>query len=609
MRRSSVCPTLLLVALIVAGCHGGPDKAGGPSSPKATVLTMAVPFGQPTELNGFANEVRRLSHGTMRIALTPRWRYGQIAYEEGLIADVRAGKVELGVAGTRSWDSVGVTSLRALGAPLLIDSYALQDRVLESPMIREMLRGVKPLGLVGLGVLPGELRRPLGVTRALRGPLDFAGRTIGVQQSLVASATMRALGGTPVWFGGGASIARLDGIEYDVSAIQGSGYDGPGKYLTANVVLWPRPIVLFASRAVFAKLTRAQRHILQQAVSNDVAAETKAMVSAEHTDTQILCGRRQLRFVTAGPADIADLRRAVRPVYAQLERDPQTRRFILEIQRLRAHIGAPASKIPRCAAAASVSALARATPVDGAYALKVHPGDLRSSQRIPEAYGSWQIVFDRGRFRFRQRSDGADWVGAGRVRVVGDEMRWTVDFAGDWGPHGAPDGVPLKSNDVLRFRWERRSGALKLEPRGAAPALPALSVRPLARVGDAPGQQALENPRAIQGSWAGDATAADVIAHHDDPNGISGNTGPLRLTVHGSRCRWTQHAPDGDHWGVGTCRFAGDTIELDMRRTDDSASPFPFFLRWSVFHDRLSFREAPGPSPEAWAYRPWRKVS
>jgi hypothetical protein len=187
-------------------------------------------------------------------------------------------------------------------------------------------------------------------------------------------------------------------------------------------------------------------------------------------------------------------------------------------------------------------------------------------------------------------------------------MGWTVAFAGDWGPHGTPDGVPLKSNDVLRFRWVRRSRGLQLEPIGAGPALPALSVRPLTRLGDAPGQQALESPRAIQGSWAGDATAADVIAHHDDPNGIADNTGPLRLTVHGSRCRWTQHAPDGDHWGVGTCRFAGDTIELDMRRTDDSASPFPFFLRWSVFHDRLTFRQVPGPSPEAWAYQPWHKV-
>ncbi len=608
MRAPFWAPSVVVAALVLAGCHGGADKAGGKAARKATVLTLAVPFGQPTEVNGFANNVSRLSHGTMQITVLPRWRYGQIAYEKGLIADVRAGKADLGVAGARAWDSVGVTSLRALGAPLLIDSYALQERVLRSSMIAEMLNGLTPLELVGLGVLPGQLRRPFGVTHPLLGPSDYAGRKIGVQQSLVASATMRALGATPVWFAGGVSIAKLDGIEYDISDIRGSRYDRAGKYLTANVVLWPRPIVLFARHTVFASLTPAQRHTLKQAVTDDVTAETKAMVSTERADTEALCGTRKLRFLTAGPTDIAALRRAVRSVYEQLERDRQTHRFVAGIQTLRARLRAPPSRAPSCQAGASASTPAQATQLDGAYAVTLDPRDLPASQRIPEAYGSWEIVLDRGRFRLTQRSDGAEWVGWGRVRVVGDEMRWMVVGGLDMGPHGAPDGVPLKSNDVLRFRWQRRGGTLQLEPMGAAPALPPLTVRPLARVADAPGQQALENPQALQGSWASDPTAADVIARHDDPNGIRDNTGPLRLTVHGSRCRWTQHAPDGYHWGVGTCRFAGDTIELDLTRTDDSASPAPMFLHWSVFHDRLTFRRAPGFSPEVWAYHPWRKV-
>jgi TRAP-type C4-dicarboxylate transport system substrate-binding protein len=571
-------------------------------------LTLALPFGQPTEVKGFAEEVSRLSHGTMRIDVKPRWRYGQIAYEKGLIADVRAGKTDLGATGSRAWDSVRVNSLRALGAPFLINSYALQDRVLGSPMIPEMLHGLTKLGLVGLGIFPSELRRPLALTHPLLAPSDYQGRTIGVQQSLVASSTMRALGATPVWFGGGASIAQFDGIEYTVSDIQGSGYDGPGKYLTTNVVFWPRPVVIFARRAAFARLTRSHQLTHEHAIAAARTAPTKQRVGAQRADTDILRARRKLRFVTASAADIAALRLAVRTVYARLDRDSQTRRFIAEIHRLRTRVGAPTAEIPGCRAGISVGAPAEGTPVDGVYAVTLSPRDLPASQRLPEEYGSWQIVLDRGRFRFRQSSDAADWVSAGRVRVVGDEMDWTVAFAGDWGPHGTPDGAPLKTDDVLRFRWTRRSGGLQLEQMGGGPALPALSARPLARIGDAPSQQALENPSAIQGSWAGDATAADVINHHDDPSGISDNTGPLRLTVHGSRCRWTQHAPDGDHWGVGRCRFAGDTIELDMRRTDDNASPTPFFLRWSVFHDRLTFRQAPGPSPEAWTYRPWRKV-
>src|SRR2546426_484204 len=39
MRKSFVCAALVFVALVIAGCRGGPDKAGGTSSPKAMVLT------------------------------------------------------------------------------------------------------------------------------------------------------------------------------------------------------------------------------------------------------------------------------------------------------------------------------------------------------------------------------------------------------------------------------------------------------------------------------------------------------------------------------------------------------------------------------------------
>jgi hypothetical protein len=116
------------------------------------------------------------------------------------------------------------------------------------------------------------------------------------------------------------------------------------------------------------------------------------------------------------------------------------------------------------------------------------------------------------------------------------------------------------------LRWRRAGHLLRLSSVDASPAVPAFAAQPLTRVGDAPGQRPLENPAMLQGAWVSDPTSADVLAHHDDPNGIAGNTGPLRLTVHGNRCRWTQHAPDGDHWGLGTCRFAGDTLEFDQAR-------------------------------------------
>src|SRR6516162_4954634 len=332
--RTRARPIVMLAVLaVLAGCtSAGLNKAGGVQARQPVVLTLANYQGDSTELDGFAGEVQRLSAGTMRIDIKSHWRFGQVQYENGLIEDVRAGRVDLGVAGSRAWDSVGVNSFRALHAPLLITSYALQDRVLRSPMIGQMLQGLQQLGLAGIGVLPGPLRKPLGITRPLLKPADYAGLRIGVQQSRVADATMRALGATPVWLTGvGSVITGLGGIEQQISSIQGNQYDRVGKYLTANVSLWPRPLVLFANGKTWAALTSAQRRMLRQAVTGDQAAETNVVRGNERDDTAILC-RRGLRFLTASPADLAAMRRAVQPVYAQLGRDAQTRRYIRQIE-------------------------------------------------------------------------------------------------------------------------------------------------------------------------------------------------------------------------------------------------------------------------------------
>jgi TRAP-type transport system periplasmic protein len=598
----------LLASLLLAGCSGAVDKAGGkPAQGRKTIVLSLAVRGDPWEVESFVGEVVRLSHGTIRIAVKPRWRYGQARYEKGLIGDVRVGKADLGAAESNAWDSVGVTSLRVLGAPLLIDSYALQDRVLRSTVISEMLRGLRPLGLVGLGVLPGQFPRPLGVTHRLLGHADYAGERIGVQQSLVGTVTMRALGAKPVWLGGTATIAGLDGIAEPISWINGSRYDRVSRYLTTNVVPWARPIVLFANRAALARLTPAQRRVLERAATDAVGGQTKVVAEFERSDTAALCAHRRVRFLAARPADLTSLRVAARQVDDQLERDPLSRAFFAEVEALRTLLGASSTVLPSCGQGRPVSAPGAATPLDGVYELTVAPRDLPPSQRLPEAYGSWQIVLDRSRFRFTERSDRADWIADGRVHVSGDGMTWTVDDIFGVAPHLTPHRFPLRTGETVRFRWQSVGDTLALVAADAKKALPALTMRPLARVAAAPRQQPLENPAAIQGTWVTNPTGADLVAYGEDPAGIPDNTGPLRLTVRGHHCRWTQHAPHGVRWGVGTCRFAGDTLEFDNARTD-AGGPVPFFLHWSVFHDRLTFRQAPGLSPETWTFHPWRRV-
>jgi TRAP-type C4-dicarboxylate transport system substrate-binding protein len=604
MRVAAGIATLLIAALALAGCSTSSDKAGGTGARKTVVLRLAIGTDS-TEVGGFGSEVQRLSGGTVRVVVVPNWRLGQVSFEHGVIADVRAGRVDLGAVASRAWDGEGVSSFRALGAPLLIDSYALQERVLRSPLAREMLAGLRPTGLVALGLLPGALRRPLGRVHPLLAPAGYEGLRIGLQQSRLGSAALRALGATPVPISAEDPALGLDGVESHVTAIQNTGQDRHRPYLTTNVVLWPRPLVLFTSRQTLARLTPAQREALRAAAAADLGPETRVIASFERDVTQAECSQRRLRFVAATPADLTALRQAMQPVYDRLDRDPQTGRFIAQIEQMRRQVGAPVSVVPRCASGAPATG-ATTSPVDGSYRVTVRPGDLPAAARVPEQYGVWQIVLDRGRFRFSEDSDRADWAGDGRVRLSGHSMVWTFDDALDWGPHGAPDGVPVAGGDTLVFRWRLRGGSLVL--RSAAGSLPGLAARPLGRVGDAPSQQPLENASVLQGTWAANLTPAVILAHHQDSSSIPDNAGPLRFTVRGSRFRLTQRAPDGVHWTVGTLRFAGDTIELDAHRNEHGTTSGRVFLRWSVFHGRLTFRAAPGVSPYMYGYMAWHRV-
>ena len=56
--------------------------------------------------------------------------------------------------GARVFDTLDVTSFQAVTAPMLVDSYELQDAVIRSEITREMLRGIEPAGVVGLASSP-----------------------------------------------------------------------------------------------------------------------------------------------------------------------------------------------------------------------------------------------------------------------------------------------------------------------------------------------------------------------------------------------------------------------------------------------------------------------
>jgi TRAP-type C4-dicarboxylate transport system substrate-binding protein len=346
--RTTGCAATLVAALLAAtGCSGSAsDKAGG-EHPKPTVLTMANPVFAPRELEPFAQEVAKRSGGTLRIRFANSWREREPDFEAGTIRDVKVGKVEMGWVGGRAFDAVGITGFDALQAPFAIDSYALEQAVMESRLPDRMLAGLKPLGVVGLGVLPGPLRRALSAPRPLRTPSDFAGLRVGYQGANEPADALRALGARPVRLVSGALWRGIDAIEQQLASINANGYDQNARYLTANVALWPRPLVLFINRRAFGRLTAAQQRSLTGAAHAVVASTVAALRAQDHSAMADLC-RRGITLVSASTADIGELRAAGAPLLRRLARDPDTKSSLAAIDALRERV-APSGELPlRC---------------------------------------------------------------------------------------------------------------------------------------------------------------------------------------------------------------------------------------------------------------------
>jgi TRAP-type C4-dicarboxylate transport system substrate-binding protein len=329
---------VLAGAFVLAGCGGdGGDKAGGSPDSGPLVLTLGTHdryFAQAS----FADAVERLSRGRMHVRSTERWR-GQgpadaVDFERRLVADVRAGTVQLGIVGVRVWDTLGVDSFQALVAPFLVDSLQLQRRALESASAGLALESVARRGVVGIALLPGALRRPFGVTRVFRRPKDFRGAVMGMRPGAVAAATYRALGARGVgWLP--AELSSLDGAELDPITISDNTYDVQGRVLSANIVLWPRAQTIIMNRRTFERLPAAQRAILLEAGRRAVAPELARISRDEQAALSVLCAARMVRLVAATPADVAALRRTVEPVYERIARDQLTRRWVSQLTRMK----------------------------------------------------------------------------------------------------------------------------------------------------------------------------------------------------------------------------------------------------------------------------------
>jgi TRAP-type C4-dicarboxylate transport system substrate-binding protein len=470
-KRLAMLLTISVLTPGVGACGGnGGDKAGGAVRNGPVVLRLADGIGEEVLAQVYADEVARRSHGSLRIAIQPNWRRMQIKREEETVNDVKAGKAQIGFDATRGFADAGVASFDALHAPLLVDSFALEAKVLRSPLAGEMLKGLEPLGVVGLGILPGPLRRPLGYARPLVRPSDYRGQAFGLVRSRVGTATMRALGAAPRTVAAGAPIDEygLGGLESDLTTLESNRFDHNAKAVTSNITLWARPEVLYINRQAFDRLTPAQRQVLRDAAAGALAPALLSLRSRQAESATVLC-RRGLRFTAAAASEVAALRAAISPVYAAF--DARTNGFVDRIRAMAREVRAEPA--PVCTAgeapAPIASKLGTKTPLDGRYLMRVSRDEARQAsggqQPVDENYGEFRIAFDRGLYHTTQKGGRSDRWTRGVYTVEGDRLTITIQRSGGVRPNGADE----KPGEIFEYRWSLYRQRLSLRPAHPEP--------------------------------------------------------------------------------------------------------------------------------------------
>ena len=171
----------------------------------------------------FKRTVETKSHGDIEIIIDKTADSGGSARVSAaeVGAAVAKGEAEMGHSFTDIMGSVD-PRLYAFEAPFLFRDYRHMEGVIEGPVGRELLDGLRPKGIVGLSfTYSGGANGVATIDRDVRKPEDLRGLKVGVYGDEVQAAWLSALGATPVAIGHNEDglLAREKAGELDAAVI------------------------------------------------------------------------------------------------------------------------------------------------------------------------------------------------------------------------------------------------------------------------------------------------------------------------------------------------------------------------------------------------------
>jgi TRAP-type C4-dicarboxylate transport system substrate-binding protein len=244
--------------------------------------------------------------------------------EQDIVRAVADGRLDLGWVGARAFRELGVHDLDPLVAPMVLDSLAAQEAVLLRDVPRRMMDGLEPIGVTGLAVLGGALRRPVAAEEPLTTLADFRGLAFYSWHGAVNQLAITALGSTNVDVDPETRNQRIAdgsiGAFENTLAFPAANADWRTNTMTVKLNLWPSVSVLVANPARLAALTKDQLSALTSAA--EATASRALDLLADEGQLAASACRAGATLAVADAADLAEIEAALEPIRRELRRDP-----------------------------------------------------------------------------------------------------------------------------------------------------------------------------------------------------------------------------------------------------------------------------------------------
>lgn len=282
-RTGALLAIPVATAVSLAACNAevyDGTKAG--TVPLAEVRGLALPETEQSPMGELAGRLLvELDSANDGVAFAPAWDDGtpDATKEADLAAAVAKGDHDFALIPARAFDRWPDASLPGLSTPFVLHSMEQAASVAMDPAVAAYLGRLEGAGLVGIAVMPENLRHP-AATEALVEPDQFDGlrvRTIQADATFEAS-VLRELGASTV---SGAAMNAVTAGDADAAETSFSWLPTIAGELTitGDLDLWVKFDVLVANPAAWRSLSDAQQQAVRDAathVADHPAAEAEA---------------------------------------------------------------------------------------------------------------------------------------------------------------------------------------------------------------------------------------------------------------------------------------------------------------------------------------------